>query len=822
VRSRRNGTVRHFRTAAVPDRAPAVHPAGSVAFSVLARTPSDLRADNTLGRHPRDLARLVVMTVVVGLAFLVAGHHRVDPVEAAIYRDAQALPRWLAPVSRYLSLAGSAVGIAGAAGLALLARRARAAIELVVAGTAGWVTAHLVGAVSPHRAVTLSTFEGPGGVEHRDVLHTTFPADHLAVGAVLATVATPYLPRAWRPVPTVVLAALAVAQDWTGHHLALDILTGALIGFGLGSAFHLAWGAPGRAGSITGVARVLRTAGYDPTAVVPIRSGLFGPRNFEVATASGPGLLVEVVRRGQRRAGWPYRIRRLLAALEVEDEPGLSSPTHEVEHEAYVTLLAERAGVRTPAVLLATEIGHGPALLVKERVCGRHLPELAPEEIDDCLLDEILVQVERLGAAHIAHHELTLHNVLVDTDGRPWILDFTFARAGAAPTRLAQDAAEMLVSLTALVGVQRAVDAAERTLPTERLCGALIYLQPLALPATIRQQLDDRRWLLGDLADEVATRLHEPRPSFRPRIRAATVLTLVVAGGAVYLLLPQLGTLPKLLTSIRHATWWWLAAAFLAGLATFPMAAASYRGAVPRRIPWGWTTLTQLASAFTSRLTPGGVGGLGLNVMYLERRGSDRAEALGSVALNQAASVVVHALLFVVSVGVLGLSGVVGHHKLPSGWPVVAGVAGALVLLGLLIGSPFGRQRVLRPGMRVGRDLGRALRRPGQALELFGGAAGVTIGNALALTACLAAFARGLPVLSVVAVYIGGSAIASAAPTPGKLGAVEAALVAGLTGIGVHSSPAVAAVLTFRLITFWIPILPGLASFRYLQHRQMV
>jgi hypothetical protein len=95
----------------------------------------------------------------------------------------------------------------------------------------------------------------------------------------------------------------------------------------------------------------------------------------------------------------------------------------------------------------------------------------------------------------------------------------------------------------------------------------------------------------------------------------------------------------------------------------------------------------------------------------------------------------VHALLFVAAVGVLGLSGVVGKAPLPHGWPVLAAVAGILVALGAVIGSPFGRRRVLKPGIRVGRDLGRALRRPAQALELFGGAAGVTIGNALALAA---------------------------------------------------------------------------------------
>ena len=40
---------------------------------------------------------------------------------------------------------------------------------------------------------------------------------------------------------------------------------------------------------------------------------------------------------------------------------------------------------------------------------------------------------------------------------------------------------------------------------------------------------------------------------------------------------------------------------------------------------------------------------------------------------------------------------------------------------------------------------------------------------------------------------------------------MEAALVAGFTGVGMDPAIAVAAVLSYRLVTFWLPILPGLA-----------
>ena len=103
---------------------------------------------------------------------------------------------------------------------------------------------------------------------------------------------------------------------------------------------------------------------------------------------------------------------------------------------------------------------------------------------------------------------------------------------------------------------------------------------------------------------------------------------------------------------------------------------------------------------------------------------------------------------------------------------------------------------------------------------MFTGNIGVTLGNALALAACLAAFHANADFLKVIVVYLGGSAVASVSPTPGALGAVEAALVAGLTGVGVAAGPAVAGVLAFRLVTFWAPTVPGFWAFRVVRRHQ--
>ena len=86
------------------------------------------------------------------------------------------------------------------------------------------------------------------------------------------------------------------------------------------------------------------------------------------------------------------------------------------------------------------------------------------------------------------------------------------------------------------------------------------------------------------------------------------------------------------------------------------------------------------------------------------------------------------------------------------------------------------------------------------------------------MIACTEAFGAGRENYPAIAlVYLAGSTLGQAAPTPGGLGAVEAAYIAGLTLAGVDASVAVSATLLFRLLTFWLPTIPGYWSFNWLQ-----
>jgi len=198
-----------------------------------------------------------------------------------------------------------------------------------------------------------------------------------------------------------------------------------------------------------------------------------------------------------------------------------------------------------------------------------------------------------------------------------------------------------------------------------------------------------------------------------------------------------------------------------------------------------------------------------------------KPDAVGAVALNGTVGFVVHILAMIVFVTAFGRTGF-GKVDFPSLWLVALVMVIAASLLGVILETSFGRKHILTPTRRTVHDLWEVLRRPTKAAQMLCGAVLVLTSYVVALGLSLMAFHAHASWLDVATVYIGGSAVASAAPTPGKIGAVEAALIAGLRGVNIASGPAVAGVLAFRLVTFWLPIAPGWLAFRSLTKRELL
>ncbi|SCE00754.1 Uncharacterized membrane protein YbhN, UPF0104 family [Streptomyces sp. LcepLS] len=604
-------------------------------------------------------------------------------------------------------------------------------------------------------------------------------------------------------------------------------------------------------------------------------------RQYFVRLEDGPPLDVTVVDREQQAHGFYYRAWRRLTLRTVTTGRSLQTLRQALEQEALLAYAAIAAGANAPRLIATSELGPDAVMLVYEHTGGRSLDALPDDAITDALMRDTWRQVRALQSRRIAHRRLTGDAILVDREGTVILTDLRGGEIAAGDLVLRMDVSQLLTTLGLRVGAERAVAAAVDVLGPDKIADALPLLQPIALSrstrATLRRLSRERgererqavlaaaearkkaRSDAGEVEesgrkaargerqaqkraideameeareeDLLAQIRHEvlrirPQAPVEParleRIRPRTLVTFIAGAIAAYFLLAQLSTID--FDKILHeARWGWVAAAAAFSALSYVAAAMSLLGFVPERVPWPRAISAQVAGSFVKLVAPPAVGGLALNTRFLQRAGVRPGLAVASVGASQLFGLASHIVLL------LAFGYLTGTEKTPSLSPsrtVIAGLLTAAVLVLVVTAVPFLRRfvvtrvRSLFAGV-VPRMLD-VLQRPSKLLT--------GIGGMLALTACfvmcLDASVRALggasthvSLASVAVVFLAGNAVGSAAPTPGGVGAVEGALSVGLLAFGVPLSIGLPSVILFRLLTFWLPVLPGWLCFNQLTRR---
>jgi len=299
------------------------------------------------------------------------------------------------------------------------------------------------------------------------------------------------------------------------------------------------------------------------------------------------------------------------------------------------------------------------------------------------------------------------------------------------------------------------------------------------------------------------------------------VLLVVVLGFAVHLLLPQVAELRQGLQALRSGRWPFLIVTVAGAALVFVASAWMVRASVSSPPSWGRTIVIQVAAGFASTVTPAGFGWFGVTQSSLQHAGTEADEAQAATGLNLVLTVVSHVGLLVVLLPFLPAL------HLPRITPPARRIAVDVtvvvaVVAGLLVWIPRTRRRLLASLVPVLRQVPTVLRDPRRSVTMIAGAVAQNLAYTLALMASLAAFGASAPVLGVLVVYMIAATVAAISPTPGGLGAMEAALIAGFTRLGVPGGEAVAAVLAFRIATFWLPLPLGAWLLRRARRRVWV
>lgn len=330
---------------------------------------------------------------------------------------------------------------------------------------------------------------------------------------------------------------------------------------------------------------------------------------------------------------------------------------------------------------------------------------------------------------------------------------------------------------------------------------------------------------------------------------ATTGLLFVVLLVAIYVLLPKLTDAGDTLERVGSATWYWVVVAvafnalsFLAYMLLFRIILGGrHEDEVKERLDLRASyQITMAAFAATLLFSAGGAGGLALTYWALRKAGMPRRRSACRMVAFLTMQYGVY-LLGVVIFGILLRTGVLNGDAPLGGTVIAAGLASVgiavFLLLSLLPHDVERRMAYFAKGYRrarLARRLGTVpatvatgvrtalghLRDPRSAALTLGAAVGYWAANIGVLWASFKAFGVEVPFGAVVQGFFVGMAANLLPSAAGGVGSVDAGMIGAFVLFGINAEVVFPAILTFRAIFFWLPIIPGVIA--YFQLRRTV
>jgi glycosyltransferase 2 family protein len=768
-------------------------------------------------RKPIDLLRCVVSCagiVLLSLLGIVAAA-TADGVETNIVEASRRAPYTAFAAARSVVLIALIILPVALAIRQIVRRQGRRLIEAALTGLLAIVLVTVADVLLQHHtaqhlydAITMSR---PGAS------HMT-PLDGYLSGLVaFATmIGLTGRPR-WQTAMWLVIGAYALVNLAALHTTVLSLLITLLAGRVIGLAVRYAAGSMSLRPTAEQIAAALGTVGCQLTAMRRVSPAGAESRRYAATGRGGERFDVSAYDQDQQAAGAFYRLWRAVRLQNQVTQRAPLSVDRMVERRALLSYAAQSAGAPTPRLCGLTRAGPEAVAVADEHHDGTTLAELAAPPTD-AELSRIWDAVGQLHAHRITHGALTADRILLSPDGQVLLLDLSSGEVAATDLEIRLDLVQFITELARFAGPGRTADLAAARLGATEVAALVPLLQTIVLAPATKAVLSRSKEILPELRRRLLASVPggEVAPVRLERIRLRTLVTLVASIAAAYLLAGELGR-ASLASALRSADWRWGVVALALSALTYVGAAWSLTGYVAERLSFVRTLLAQLAGSFVTLVTPAAVGGAALNIRFLQRKKIPAPVAAATVGVSQVVAFVLHTLLLVVFAAVTGTA---QHPFRPPDW-VYFVLAGLIVIALAVLAFPAGR-RLLRA--RLAPPLGQVLPRllqmaqqPRQLAQGIGGALLLTAAYILCMYVCVRALGGTVPVASVAVVYLTGSALGSIVPTPGGLGAVEAALSAGLRATGLAGAVAVSSVLLFRLLTFWLPVPAGWAALRYLE-----
>jgi uncharacterized membrane protein YbhN (UPF0104 family) len=649
----------------------------------------------------------------------------------------------------------------------------------------------------------------------------------IAMLAAVLTVSGPWLPAHWRRWWWALLLAFVPIHLVVSAVVPARSLLGLSVGWFVGALTVLIVGTPALDVPLDGAIRSLVRNGFKVTGLTVVRPAGPGPLVLTASSTEADGsttqAVVEMYGPNQRSGGFLRQAWRWLRLRNSETSPLIASMRRAVEHRALMAIAVGDVGVANTAPIAVAALDRGWTLYARSPERGTVIDAVAGEE---GVVKRIWESLKTLHSHQIAHGDLRTKEITLDY-GRALFGGFGSAEFGASEVQLQADIAQLLVSTTATFGAEPAVCAAIDAFGRDTVLTASRRLTKSAVPARIRNSVADAGTVIAAARDEVMhqTGADQIKAEKITRFTRGQVIQMVLLVALVYVAYPFISTVPAFFAELRTANWWWALLGLAVSALTYVGAAAALWACASGMVSFRNLAIMQVANTFAATTTPAGVGGLALSTRFLQKGGLGALRATAAVALQQTVQVITHVSLLILFSVAAGTSTDLSHF-VPSATVLYLIGGAALGVVGTFMFVPRLRRwlgTAVRPRLKeVLTELAELAGEPKRLALIVLGCAATTLGAALALWASIGAFGGGTTFITVTVVTMVGGTLASAAPTPGGVGAVEAALIGGLAAFGVATAVAVPSVLLYRVLTCWLPVFVGWPVMRWLTAKDMI
>ncbi len=772
-------------------------------------------ADDPRVRRPVDVALLVVSSVAaIALAWMYRARNDVDLRVVAFVR--QGVPGWLAASASVIFVA---VGVYAAGLIVVLVVRGRD--RLTIARDVALAALVAVGVTT-----LLSQIAGrqlPVVIpELGDELdYPSFPVARLAVAASIILAAAPYLSAPWRTFGVRLVAAMSISTIVLAYGTLTGVLGAGAVGIVASSAVHvLAGSGLGLPGSER-IRADLAEIGVDTTTFEYVQAR--GSSAAVVrAHADGGDVLAKIYGRDAAEAALATRVWQAMWLRGGGPATGVNR-RQLAQHESLMLLTAERRGCATPVLIGWGHTSSGDSVVAVEWPTGVQLPSLADDDVDDALLDDVWRALGVLHGSGITHGAIEPGGIVVH-DGAASFVQLHAAGASTDAVSVRRDRAQTLVATATVVGDDRAVEAARRTIGDELLADALPMLQAAALSRGLRQDARATGLKVSRLREHAAATLGVSKPEVAAlqRVSVGNALMTVLTVFAAYTLVTTLVDigLDTISDQVADASWAWIATAFVIAQLTNVGEYISLAGVIGRPIPFGPTLMFRYALSFVSLAVPSDAGAIAMNVRYQQKLGVPAVAAVAQGPLLLLISKGFDVILLALTARTVGARIDTSDVDFGDAWQlVVVVVVVTVVATVVVLAVPQLRSRML-PHVKAGYSAVKGtLTDPDRLFRVLAGTLMQKVCFALALSSAVTAFGANLTFGEAIFVNTAVSLFVGLVPVPGGIGVAETALSAGLIMMGVPEEAAVATAITHRMITAYIPPVFGWWTSRWLTAR---